>query len=48
MPETKKTVNFRIEPSLWAATREAAEKNDERVSDMLRRACVAYVEETNR
>jgi len=48
MPETKKTVNFRIEPSEWAAAQEAAAKNDERISDVIRRALKTYVEETNR
>ena len=48
MPEPKRQRNFRIEDSKWEALREAAEKNDETVSDVLRRLADTYVEETNR
>ena len=47
MPEPKKQRGFRIEDSRWEAALEAAAKNDERISEVIRRALDAYVKETN-
>lgn len=35
----------RVEPGLWAAAKEKAAERGETVSDVLRRALVAYVED---
>ena len=48
MPEIKNTRNFRIEDSIWETAKEAAEKNNERISDVLRRALENYVKEQDR
>ena len=44
--ETKRQRNIRIEDSIWEPAQEAAEKNDETVSDVVRRGLVQYVEQT--
>ena len=47
MPEIKNTRNFRVEDSIWEAVLKDVEKNNERISDVLRRALIEYHEENS-
>ena len=47
MPEPMEQHTTRYPARLWEEAVKAAEKNDERISDVLRRALENYVKETN-